>query len=256
MFFDTHCHLNAQQFVGEIEQIVANARQAGVKEILVVGFDRETIESAITLAEQDEHIFAAVGWHPVDAIDCTPADLARIEQLLAHPKVVAVGEIGLDYHWDKSPHDRQQQLFEQQIELALKYAKPIIVHDREAHQAVYDTLKKYAPQGLTGVMHSYSASAEMVKAFTDLGFMISLSGVVTFKNAKAPKKVAELTPLEYLLIETDAPYLTPHPYRGKRNEPAYVSLVAAEIAQLKGVSLEEVGQATTANAKRLFKIGN
>ncbi|MGL5916471.1 MAG: TatD family hydrolase, partial [Culicoidibacterales bacterium] len=142
----------------------------------------------------------------------------------------------------------------QQIELALKYDKPIIVHDRDAHQAVYETLKKYAQRGLRGVMHSYSASSEMVKAFTELGFMISLSGVITFKNAKMPKKVAELTPLEYLLIETDAPYLTPHPYRGKRNEPAYVALVAEEIALLKGISVDEVAKATSENAKRLFKI--
>lgn len=254
MLFDTHCHLNAEQFKGEIEPILMNAQQAGVEFILVVGFDDQTIEDAIRLADTYEHIYAAVGWHPVDAVDCTPENLARIEQLMTHPKVVAVGEIGLDYHWDKSPHEVQQALFEQQIELALKYDKPIIVHDREAHQAVYETLKKYAPRGLRGVMHSYSASSEMVKAFTELGFMISLSGVVTFKNAKMPKKVAELTPMEYLLIETDAPYLTPHPYRGKRNEPAYVKLVAEEIAMIKGISLAEVAKATTDNAKRLFRI--
>lgn len=256
MFFDTHCHLNAAQFAGEIETIIAQAQQAGVEYLLVVGFDRETNRSAIALAEAYEHIYAAVGWHPVDAIDCTPADLQEIENLLSHPKVVAVGEIGLDHYWDKSPHDQQQTLFEQQIELALQYDKPIIVHDRDAHQAVYETLKKYAPRGLRGVMHSYSASSEMVKTFTDLGFMISLSGVVTFKNAKVPKKVAELTPLEHLLIETDAPYLTPHPYRGKRNEPAYVALVAEEIAQIKEISVSEVGKVTTANAKRLFGIEN
>ncbi|MGL6248189.1 MAG: TatD family hydrolase [Culicoidibacterales bacterium] len=254
MFFDTHCHLNAEQFRGEIEEILENAKQANVKFMLVVGFDRQTIEDAVSLAEAHEHIYAAVGWHPVDAIDLTETDLARIEQLMIHPKVVAVGEIGLDYHWDKSPHEVQQIVFEQQIELALKYDKPIIVHDRDAHQAVYETLKKYTDRGLRGVMHSYSASSEMVKAFTELGFMISLSGVVTFKNAKMPKKVAELTPLEYLLIETDAPYLTPHPYRGKRNEPAYVALVAEEIALLKGISVDEVAKATTENAKRLFKI--
>ncbi|MGL5917238.1 MAG: TatD family hydrolase [Culicoidibacterales bacterium] len=254
MFFDTHCHLNAEQFRGEIEGILENAKQADVKFMLVVGFDRQTIEDAVSLAEAHEHIYAAVGWHPVDAIDLTETDLARIEQLMIHPKVVAVGEIGLDYHWDKSPYEVQQIVFEQQIELALKYDKPIIVHDRDAHQAVYETLKKYAQRGLRGVMHSYSASGEMVKAFTELGFMISLSGVVTFKNAKMPKKVAELTPLEYLLIETDAPYLTPHPYRGKRNEPAYVALVAEEIALLKGISVDEVAKATSENAKRLFKI--
>ncbi|MGL4952835.1 MAG: TatD family hydrolase [Culicoidibacterales bacterium] len=254
MFFDTHCHLNAEQFRGEIEGILENAKQADVKFMLVVGFDRQTIEDAVSLAEAHEHIYAAVGWHPVDAIDLTETDLARIEQLMIHPKVVAVGEIGLDYHWDKSPYEVQQIVFEQQIELALKYDKPIIVHDRDAHQAVYETLKKYAQRGLRGVMHSYSASSEMVKAFTELGFMISLSGVITFKNAKMPKKVAELTPLEYLLIETDAPYLTPHPYRGKRNEPAYVALVAEEIALLKGISVDEVAKATSENAKRLFKI--
>lgn len=254
MFFDTHCHLNAQQFVGEIETIIANAQEAGVSLMLVVGYDAVTNAQAIELAETYEHVYAAIGWHPVDAIDCTQADLDWIEARLTHPKVVAVGEIGLDHYWDKSPHDRQQILFDQQIEMALRHDLPIIVHDRDAHQDVYETLKKYQYRGLKGVMHSYSASSEMVKAFTDLGFMVSLSGVVTFKNAKMPKKVAELTPLAYLLIETDAPYLTPHPYRGKRNEPAYVRLVAEEIAQLKGITLSEVADATTANAKRLFGI--
>ncbi|MGL5296263.1 MAG: TatD family hydrolase [Culicoidibacterales bacterium] len=254
MFFDTHCHLNAPQLLADVHTIIDTAAEKGVDTILVVGFDRQTIIDALALAEEYDHIYAAVGWHPVDAIDCTSADLQWIESLLTHPKVVAVGEIGLDYHWDKSPHDKQQYLLEKQLELAIKYDLPVIIHDREAHQPIYETLKKYTQKGLRGVMHSYSASSEMVKAFTDLGFMISLSGVVTFKNAKTPKKVAKETPLEHLLIETDAPYLTPHPYRGKRNEPAYVTLVAQEIADLKGISVEEVGVVTAANAKRLFGI--
>lgn len=254
MFFDTHCHLNAPQLLADVHTIIDTAAEKGVDTILVVGFDRQTIIDALALAEEYDHIYAAVGWHPVDAIDCTSADLQWIESLLTHPKVVAVGEIGLDYHWDKSPHDKQQYLLEKQLELAIKYDLPVIIHDREAHQPIYETLKKYTQKGLRGVMHSYSASSEMAKAFTDLGFMISLSGVVTFKNAKTPKKVAKETPLEHLLIETDAPYLTPHPYRGKRNEPAYVTLVAQEIADLKGISVEEVGVVTAANAKRLFGI--
>ncbi len=254
MLIDTHTHLNARQFAEDLETVIENAQRAGVGKMIVVGFDKETISKAVELIEQYEFIYAAIGWHPVDAIDCTNEDLVWIEQLTEHEKVVAIGEIGLDYHWDKSPKDVQQNLFRKQIQLAKKVNLPIVIHNREATGDLISILEEEDASVVGGIMHCFSGSVETAKQCLKMNFLISLGGPVTFKNAKDPKEVAAFVPLDQLLIETDCPYLAPHPYRGKRNEPAYVKLVAEEIAQIKNVAYEEVASATTANAIRLLKL--
>ncbi|MGM0831083.1 MAG: TatD family hydrolase [Bacillota bacterium] len=254
MLFDTHVHLNAEQFDEDLEEVISRAREAGVEKMVVVGFDRPTINRAMELIEQYEFLYASIGWHPVDAIDLKDEDLAWIEELSNHPKVVAIGEMGLDYHWDKSPKDVQKEVFRKQIHLAKKVKLPIIIHNRDATQDIVDILREEGAEEVGGIMHCFSGSPEIAQECVDMNFYISLGGPVTFKNAKKPKEVAKEIPLEKLLIETDCPYLAPHPNRGKRNEPAYVKLVAEQIAELKEVSLEEVENITTENAKKLFNI--
>lgn len=254
MLIDTHAHLNAEQYNDDVEEVIERAKENGVENIVVVGFDRPTIEKAMELTEANEFIYACIGWHPVDAIDMTDEDLAWIEELSAHPKVVALGEMGLDYHWDKSPKEIQKEVFRKQIRLAKKVNLPIVIHNREATSDIVEILKEEDASEVGGIMHCFSGSVETARQCVDMNFFISLGGPVTFKNAKKPKEVAAEIPLEWLLVETDCPYLTPHPHRGKRNEPGYVKLVAEEIANIKGVSFEEVAKITTENAKKLFGI--
>ncbi|RWR07178.1 TatD family hydrolase [Siminovitchia fortis] len=254
MLFDTHVHLNDEQFNEDLQEVIERAKEAGVSHMVVVGFNRPTIERAIDLVEEYDFLYASIGWHPVDAIDMTDEDLAWIEEMAAHPKVVALGEMGLDYHWDKSPHDVQKEVFRRQIGLAKKLKLPIIIHNRDATEDVVQILREENAEEVGGIMHCFSGSAETAKECVEMNFHISLGGPVTFKNAKKPKKVAMEVPLDRLLIETDCPYLAPHPFRGKRNEPAYVKLVAEQIAELKDISFEEVAKVTTENAKKLFGI--
>ncbi|WP_050613560.1 TatD family hydrolase [Bacillus testis] len=254
MLIDTHVHLNAEQYNEDLEEVIERAQAEGVKTMVVVGFDTETITRAIELAEKYPFLYASVGWHPVDAIDMTDEDLKWLEELASHPKVVALGEMGLDYHWDKSPKDIQKEVFRKQIALAKKVKLPIIIHNREATQDVMDILKEEGAEEVGGIMHCFSGSEEIAKECMKMNFYISFGGPVTFKNAKNVKEVAAQIPLDRLLVETDCPYLTPHPFRGKRNEPAYVKLVAEEIAALKDVPFEKIAEITTANAKKLFGI--
>ncbi|MBS4179744.1 TatD family hydrolase [Lederbergia citrea] len=254
MLFDTHVHLNDEQFADDIEEVIARAKAEGVEYMVVVGFDRKTITKALEIVEEYDFIYASVGWHPVDAIDMTEEDLEWLEEIAAHPKVVALGEMGLDYHWDKSPKDIQKEVFRKQIKLAKKLKMPIIIHNRDATQDIVQILQEENAKEVGGIMHCFSGSAETAKRCLELNFYISLGGPVTFKNAKTPKEVADQVPIDRLLIETDCPYLAPHPYRGKRNEPAYVRLVAEQIAEIKGIDFEEVAHVTTANAKKVFGI--
>ena len=254
MFIDTHVHLNADQYEEDLQEVINSALEANVKKMVVIGFDRITIERAMKLVEEYSFLYAVIGWHPVDAIDCTEEDLKWIEDLAAHEKVVGLGEMGLDYHWDKSPKEIQQTLFRKQIRLAQKVDLPIIIHNRDATEDVIRILQEEEAHLTGGIMHCYGGSVETAKQCIDMNFMISLGGPVTFKNAKKPKEVASEIPLEYLLIETDAPYLAPHPHRGKRNEPALVPLIAEEIARLRGITVEEVAEATTKNAEKFFNI--
>jgi TatD DNase family protein len=252
MLTDSHTHLNAEQFKEDQDEVIQRALEAGVTRIVNVGFNRETIPSSIELAEKYDFIYSTVGWHPVDAIDMMPGDLEWIESLCQHEKVVAIGEIGLDYYWDKSPKDVQQRVFREQIRLARKLGMPIVIHNRDAHQDILTILKEEKAAEVGGIMHCFSGSWETAKQCLDMNFHISFGGPVTFKNAVQPKEVLAQVPLDRLLIETDAPYLTPHPFRGKRNETGYVRLVAETAAEIRGMTLEEIAAITTNNAIRLL----
>jgi TatD DNase family protein len=254
MLFDTHAHLNAIQYEEDIVEVIERAKSENVSHIVVVGFDKDTITKAMELIEQYDMIYAAVGWHPVDAIDMTNEDLNWIKDLCSHPKVVAVGEMGLDYYWDKSPKEIQKEVFRKQIQLAKEVQLPIVIHNREATEDVIKILKEENASEVGGIMHCFTGSLEVAKQCMDMNFYISFGGPVTFKNAKKPKEVAKEIPMDRLLIETDCPYLTPHPFRGKRNEPSYVKYIAEQIAELKGLSVEEVAKTTSDNAKKLFGI--
>jgi len=254
MLFDTHVHLNVDQFKEDQEAVIKRAQANGVEKMVVVGFDHETIKGAMALVEKYAFIYAAVGWHPVDAVDFTDEDLRWLEELSQHEKVVALGEMGLDYHWDKSPHDVQKEVFRKQIALAKKVNLPIIIHNREATKDVLKILQEENASEVGGILHCYSGDVDDIPQALELNFHISLGGPVTFKNAKAPKEVAKIVPSDRLLIETDCPFLAPHPHRGKRNEPAYVRLVAEAIADLRDVPVATVEAETTRNALRLFNL--
>ncbi|MCH4337488.1 TatD family hydrolase [Staphylococcus haemolyticus] len=255
MLIDTHVHLNDEQYAEDLTEVISRAREAGVDRMFVVGFDTPTIERAMELIDQYDFIYGIIGWHPVDAIDFTDERLQWIEELSKHPKVIGIGEMGLDYHWDKSPAEVQKDVFRKQITLAKRVGLPIIIHNREATQDCVDILMEEHAEEVGGIMHSFSGSPEIADVVINkLNFHISLGGTVTFKNAKQPKEVAKHVPMDRLLVETDAPYLSPHPYRGKRNEPERVTLVAEQIAELRGMSYEDVCHQTTENAERLFKL--
>lgn len=249
--FDTHTHINVEQFAGVEHEVIARAKAEGVQAMAVVGFDTPTIEKSLQLAKDYADIYSIIGWHPVEAGAYTTAVEQALQQKLAHDKVVALGEIGLDYYWYKDPKDVQERVFRRQIAIAREMHLPISIHMRDAMEDTYAILK--SEQFCGGIMHSFSGDVEAMKRFLDLGMHISLSGVVTFKKAHELHEVAKQVPLDRLLIETDAPYLAPVPYRGKQNEPAYVRYVAEQIAALRECSLEEIAQATTRNAKELFR---
>jgi len=252
MLTDTHAHLNVKAFDADREEVIQRALDAGVTRIVNIGFNRETIPSSIKLAEDYEFIYSTVGWHPQDAIDMKEGDLEWIESLCAHPKVVGIGEIGLDYYWDTSPKEVQHQVFREQIRLARRLGLPIVIHNRDAHADVVRLLKEENASEVGGIMHCFSGSWEIAKQCLDMNFYLSFGGPVTFKNAVQPKEVLAKTPLDRLLVETDSPYLTPHPYRGKRNESSYVRLVAEAAAEIKGIDLEEIMRNTTENALQVF----
>ena len=252
MLVDTHVHLNAKKFNDNLEEVIQRALDNDVETMIVIGYDKDTNQRAIELAEKYPFIYATVGFHPTDARYIKANDYELLVKQLKHPKVVGIGECGLDFYWDKKYIDEQIEVFKRQIELSQQYNLPLIIHMREASEATYNVLREY--KGLKGIMHCYSGSPEMVKNFLDLGLHISLGGPVTFLNGHKPKEVAKIVPIDRLLIETDAPYLSPHPFRGKTNEPARVKLVAEEIARLRNISYEQLAKHTTINAYRLFKI--
>ncbi|MGI6226577.1 MAG: TatD family hydrolase [Peptococcales bacterium] len=254
MLFDTHAHLDDRKFQGETDEVIARAKENGVSLIVNVGYNLRHARQSIALAEKYDFLYASVGLHPHDAQDANDALWQEITKLAAHPKVVALGEMGLDYYWDNSPRDVQKEVFRHQIRMARELKLPIIIHDRDAHQDVLTIVREEKAYEVGGVFHAYSGSWEMAKEVMDLGFYISIGGPVTFKNARKIIEVAEKIPLTSLLIETDCPYLTPHPYRGQRNEPGYVRLVAEKIAEIKNISYDEVALATKENGMKLFGI--
>jgi len=252
MLFDTHCHINTDKFNDDLEKTINNAIKNGVKKMLVVGFDHQTNKSAISLAEKYDFIYASVGFHPSDAKKITEEDFSLLEEQLKHPKVVAVGECGMDMYWDKTFVEKQITVFKRQIELSLKHKLPLIIHMRDASEVTYNVLSEY--NDISGVMHCYTGSVEMAKMFIKLGLYISIGGIVTFKNARVSKEVVEFLDLDKMLIETDSPYLAPHPHRGKRNEPSYVKLVAEEIAKIKEIPYSKISEKTYNNSMKLFNI--
>ncbi|NMA01906.1 MAG: TatD family hydrolase [Clostridia bacterium] len=254
MLFDTHAHIEDKSFLGEEDQVIKRAQEAGVSLILTIGYNYRHSIKAIELANKYDMVYATVGLHPHDAKYADQTFWDNLRKMADNPKVVALGEMGLDYYRDRSPRDIQREVFRTQINLARELKKPIVIHDRDAHQDVLDIIKEEKVNEIGGVFHAYSGSWEMAKIVLDLGLYIAIGGPVTFKNARKVLEVAEKVPLDRLVLETDCPYLTPHPYRGKRNEPAYVKLVAEKIAEIRGISFEEVAHATKANGMRLFGI--
>ena len=253
MYFDTHVHLNSERYEN-VNKVIEDAIENGVKKMVVVGYDVETSLKAVEIASNFDFIYAAIGIHPSEVKKAKISDLETIEKYLTNSKVVAVGEIGLDYHWDQDNKEYQKRFFVEQLMLAKKYNLPVIIHSRDAAKDTYDVLKENKECYEKGIMHCYSYSLEMAKLFIELGFKIAFGGALTFLNAKENKEIVKELDMSHLLIETDAPYLTPHPFRGKTNKPAYVKYVAEEIAKLRGVSVEEIISATTKNAEEFFNL--
>ncbi len=252
MYFDTHTHLDDARFADDRAEVIQKVRDAGVTLAVNIGADMKSSETSVALAEQYDFIYASVGVHPEDVTHLTEADMDRLAELAQHNKVVAIGEIGLDYHYDDVPKELQKKWFLRQIQLAQKLELPYIVHDREAHGDVLEIIRESGY--FRGVMHCYSGSAEMARELLKLGFYISFAGPVTFKNGKKAQEVAKQIPIERILIETDSPYLTPEPYRGQRNDSSMVPFVAKKIAELKGITAAEAAWITMENGKRFVNI--
>jgi TatD DNase family protein len=254
MYFDTHAHLDDKRFAEDKELVIERARASGVELILNVGYNIQHARNTVEMTKSYDFIYGSVGVHPHDAKALDDAGLQELHRMVKEPKIVAVGEVGLDYYWNNSPIEIQKKVFREMIAFAKEVRKPIIIHDRDAHQDVFDILKAEGAQEVGGVFHCYSGSWPLAREAIKMGFYISLAGPLTFNNASKLHEVVKMVSLDYLLIETDCPYLAPMPFRGKRNEPSYVIKVAEKLAEIKGVSIEEVARKTTENGKKLFNI--
>lgn len=252
-FFDSHAHIDDKRL--DNKYLGKDLREAGVSGVIIPGVDRKGWKRILEMAREEDIFYPSLGIHPQEVSDTPWEVLEELEELIkANPQVVAIGEIGLDLHWRQDNIELQRQWFKAQMLLAKKYKLSIIVHDRKANSQVYDLIEEVDPYESGVIMHCYSGHVPLAKAYVSRGAYISLAGPVTFQNARVPKEVAAAVPLERLLIETDSPYLTPHPFRGKKNDPSKVRYVAEEIAKIKGLSLEEVARATHENALRAFRI--
>lgn len=253
MLFDTHAHYDDESFDADRDAVLTALPEQGVGLILNPGCDVESSRKAVRYAAAHPHVYAAVGIHPENCGGCTAGDLDAIRALAQLPKTVAIGEIGLDYYWaENPPRDFQQQVLRQQLALARELALPVIIHDREAHADTLAIVREFP--GVTGVFHCFAGSPEMARELLKMGWYLGFDGPVTYKNARRAPEVAAVTPLDRMLIETDSPYMTPVPYRGRRNDSGYVHLVAEKLAEWKGVTPEEMARVTTENGKRLFRI--
>jgi len=252
--FDTHAHLHFPDFASDLDAVLARARAAGVRGILTIGTDVETSRAAIAIATREPDVWAAVGVHPHDAAAADDATLAEIERLAAAPRVVAVGEIGLDFFRNLSPREAQARCFEHLLSLGRRIRKPILLHCRDAHAEMLATLTATGIGEAGGIMHCFSGDAGIARRCLDLGLTISIAGPVTYPNAKTLPDVVRLVPGDRLVVETDSPYLSPQPWRGKRNEPAYLTVTAARVAELRGERIEDLAPRMTENARRLFGI--
>ncbi|NLJ78049.1 MAG: TatD family hydrolase [Tissierellia bacterium] len=252
MLIDSHVHLDDRRYDRDRDDLIKSLKENGVDLVINIGADLQSSIGSVSLSEDYDNIYAAVGIHPHSAKEMSDSTIDMLRSLAGRDRVVAIGEIGLDFYRDLSPRDIQRQRFIEQLELAKEVDLPVVIHSRDAAGATFDILKDAQDGSLRGVLHCYSGSVEMAMEYIKLGFYISLAGPITFKNARVPKEVAKAVPLDKLLIETDSPYLTPEPYRGKRNEPIYVGHVAGTIAELRDIPFEEVANRTSENARNLF----
>lgn len=251
--FDTHAHYDDERFSEDSEELLSSLEDKGITGVISCGVNAESSKANLRLAEKYPFIYAAVGYHGLNTGDLTDDYLDILKGLIKNEKVVAIGEIGLDYHYEKETRDIQLKIFREQIELANEYDLPVIVHDREAHEDTLNILKELKPRG---VVHCFSGSTEMAKEIVKLGMYIGLGGAVTFKNAVKPVEVAKFVPADRLLVETDCPYMTPVPFRGKRNDSSLIPYTAGKIAEVRGVTAQEILDLTAENARELFCISN
>ncbi len=254
MLIDTHTHLDDTRYDEDREAMIARARESGVEALLTIGCDLATSHAAVRLADQYPFVYASIGVHPHEVKHIGDGWYDEFRVLAANTNVVAYGEIGLDYHYNHSSPKEQRERFREQVQLARELKLPVIIHTREAQEDTISILREEKASEIGGVFHCFSGDAWLAKDALDLGFYLSFSGILTFQNATMLRDIAKNTPLDRLLIETDCPYLTPVPYRGKRNEPAYVSQVAQQLASIHRLPLDDVAKQTSANAKRLFRI--
>ena len=248
MFIDTHCHL-FNEYYDSIEEIIRKCKDNNIKRIIVSGVDMKSNREVLELTQKYDMVYGSIGFHPTELQDFCYDDLKWLEEHINDKKIVAVGEIGLDYHYDNTDKERQMDVLRRQLEIAKKYDKPIIFHSRDSIGDTYNMLEEYK---LRGSIHCYSGSVELARKFTSLGYMIGIGGVVTFKNSRILKEVVKDVDLAYILLETDAPYLSPEPLRGTKNDSSNIPIIAEAIAEIKGVSILDVSRVSSANAERLF----
>lgn len=254
MYIDTHVHLNNPDLLVKVEEVISLAFEEGVQKFIVPGYDFETSKTALELAHKYPFVYAAIGYHPTEIKGYGEKEYKWLEENVGDPKVVAIGEVGFDFHWDSTTKEEQEEAFIRQIEIAKKANKPLVIHSRDAIQLTYDTLKKHNASMVGGVMHCYSGSLEMAPLFIKENFYLGVDGPVTFSNAKEIVKVVKEIPIEWLVTETDSPYLTPHPYRGKENQPKYIPLIVNKISEIRGMEITEVAKVLFDNAQKLFRL--
>lgn len=249
MLIDTHCHLSCQDY-DDIDLIIRENKETGIETMIISGCSKESMYESLELSKKYDMVFVTLGYHPSEAAIISDAELMELEKLLQSDKVVGLGEIGLDYYYGKEDKELQLELFEKQLVIAERLGLPVVIHSRDAVKDTIDMLKKHS---VTGVIHCFGGSLETANIYLSMGYSLGIGGVLTFKNSNLPK-VIEQIPLEYIVLETDSPYLAPVPYRGKKNSSKYLPIVADILAQVKGVSLKEVADITTNNAKKIFQV--
>ena len=254
MIFDTHAHYDDEAFDTDRDELLIGMQKQGIGTIVNIGADMPSTEKSIALSEKYDFIYAAIGVHPSDVRTLTEEDINHLRELSRHDKVVAIGEIGLDYHYPNTDKEAQKKWFRTQLTLAAELKLPVCIHSREAAQDTFDIMQEQNAENIGGVIHCFSYGWDMAQKFLDMGFYLGIGGVVTFKNSKKLKEVTEKMPIERLVLETDAPYLAPEPFRGKRNESSYLTYVVDEIAKLRELSREEIIQITEGNAKKLYRL--
>lgn len=248
MFIDTHCHV-LSEYYDNINEVVNQCKKNNVNRIIVNGCDINSNKEVLELVSKYDIIYGAIGFHPTELDDFNDEYFEFLENNISNPKIVAIGEIGLDYYYDNTDKNKQKEIFKRQLDIANKYSKPIIVHSRNSIQDTYNILKEY---NLFGSIHCFSGSVEMAREFIKIGYKLGIGGIITYKNAKNIREVVKNIDLSHILLETDSPYLTPSPYRGKNNSPEYIPLIASTIADIKNISINDVSEVTTASAEEIF----